>query len=158
MTSTAPSPADYVAHPPRIADAHRVSPDNYRAMLALARSVQLDATLRELLNIRVSQLNGCAYCLDLHIHAARENGEATQRLDTLAGWRESPFFTAAERAALGLAEAMTRLTDGPVPDAVYDEAARHFEQETLAQVIFAITVINAWNRVAVTVQTQPAAR
>lgn len=133
MTAIAPSPSDYVAHTPRIADLPRVARENYHAMRRLAGSVELDPILRHLIDIRVSQLNGCVYCLDMHHNEARDDGETTQRLDTLAGWRESPFFTASERAALGLAEAMTRLTDGPVPDAVYDEAARQFDEHALTQ-------------------------
>lgn len=160
MTSTAPTtdPAAHVTHAPRIADLPRVARESYRAMFALAGTVQLDTRLHHLISIRVSQLNGCAFCLDMHCRDAREHGETAQRLDTLAGWRESPFFTASERAALGLAEAITKLTDGPVPDAVYDEAARHFDEQALSQLIFAVTVINGWNRIAVTAQMQPPAR
>jgi AhpD family alkylhydroperoxidase len=150
MTTTA-SATEYVVHPPRI-DLRTQARECYRAMSGLDRSVELDPALRELIKIRVSQLNGCAYCLDMHLHDARAMGESMQRLDTLSAWRESPFFTARERAALALTEAVTLLHAGPVPDAVYDEAARHFEEPELAQVIFAIVAINAWNRIAVTAQ------
>jgi AhpD family alkylhydroperoxidase len=156
MTSTAPTP-DAVTHKQRI-DLPRLARESYRAMLAVERTVELDTALSDLINIRVSQLNGCAFCLDMHGRDAREHGATDQRLDTLAGWRESPFFTAPERAALGLAEAMTKLTDGPVPDVVYEEAARHFDEHALAQIIFAVTVINAWNRIAVTAQMQAPTR
>jgi len=134
------------------------APDVYRAMRALDASIQLDPVLRELIKIRASQLNGCAYCLDKHLHDARAAGEAVQRLDTLGAWEESPFFTARERAALALTDAITRVAGGPVPDAVYDEAARHFEDEELAQVIFAAVAINAWNRVAVSTKMRVPAR
>jgi AhpD family alkylhydroperoxidase len=150
MTTTASS-SDYVAHPQRI-DLGQEARDSYRALAALDRSVELDPVLRELVKIRVSQINGCAYCLDMHLHDARELGISNQRLDTLWAWREAPFFTARERALLALAEAVTLLHRGPVPDAVYDEAARHFEPPELAQAIYAIVAINAWNRIAITSQ------
>jgi len=161
MSSTAPlSPTaeEPVVPPVRIPSLPQVARDSYRAMLALSRSVRLEPRLRHLIDIRVSQINGCAFCLDMHHRDARADGEAEQRLDTLAGWREAPFFTARERAALALAEAMTRLADGGhVDDAVYDEAAARFGDE-LPQVLFAITVINSWNRLMVTAQTPPPAR
>lgn len=128
-------------------------------MIALSRSVTLERRLRHLVDLRVSQINGCAFCLDMHAREARRDGETAQRLDTLAGWRESPFFTARERAALALAEAIARVADvGHVSDAVHDEAARHFDEAELAQLIFAITVINALNRMVVAAQTTVAAR
>lgn len=134
-------------------------PAAYRAMTAFYRSVELDQRLRHLLDVRVSQINGCAFCLDMHLREAREHGESTQRLDTLAGWRESPFFTAAERSALALAEALTRIADvGSVPDVVHDEAARHFDDETIARIAFAVAAINSWNRLVLASQTLPPAR
>jgi AhpD family alkylhydroperoxidase len=157
MTSTADSSTDHVVHPQRI-DLPREAREAYRAMAALDRSVELDHGLRELIKIRASQINGCAYCLDMHLHDAREAGESLQRLDTLSAWRESPFFTPRERAAFALTEAVTLIHAGPVPDAVYDEAARWFEPAELAQVLFAIVAINAWNRIAITAQTTTAAR
>lgn len=129
-----------------------------RAIAAFDRSIELDPALRELIKIRASQLNGCAFCLDLHLSDARAQGEDAQRLDTLAGWHDSPFFTARERAALALTESITRLTEGPVADAVYAEAERHFEPPELAQLIYAITAINAWNRLSVTAQKLPPTR
>lgn len=159
MTSTAPlssSPAGEAVVPPvRIASIPDAAPENYKAMYALARSVRLDDELRQLIDIRVSQINGCAFCLDMHFADARRIGVSDQKLDTVAAWRESPFFSARERAALDLAEAMTRLADGGhVADAVYDEAAAQFGDE-LPQVLFAVTVINGWNRLMVTAQTPP---
>lgn len=143
----------------RIASLPEAAPESYKAMYSLSRSVRLDSRLRNLIDVRVSQINGCAFCLDMHLRDARAKGETDQRLDTVAAWRESPFFTARERAALDLAEAMTRLADGGhVSDAVYDEAARQFDAEELPQVLFAITVINSWNRLMVTAQTPPPAR
>ncbi len=157
MSSTAPSPADYVAPPVRM-NLSEAAPRQYAAQLRFSQSIELDEALRHLVDIRVSQINGCAFCLDMHARAAREAGESEQRLDTLAGWREAPFFTARERAALDLAEAMTRLTGGHVADPVWEEAARRFEPAELAQVVAAITVINGWNRIIVATQFQPAAR
>jgi len=121
----------------------------YRAMSAFGRSVELDATVHELVEIRASQINGCAYCLDLHTHTAREKGESERRLHVLAAWRESPLFSERERAALALTEAITLLPQAGVPDEVYDAAAQHFTTAELAQLISAIAVINSWNRLMV---------
>jgi AhpD family alkylhydroperoxidase len=151
MTTTSSTTTEYVVHPQRIALAEQAR-ESYRAIGALTRSIELDPVLHELIKIRVSQINGCAYCLDKHLHDAREAGESAQRLDTLSAWRESPFFTARERAALALVEAITHIHQGPVPDAIYDEAAQRFEQPELAQVIFAAISMNALNRIAVTSQ------
>lgn len=156
MTSTTTSSTEYVAQEPRF-DLPRAAREQYRAMLALAMSVRLDERLAALIDIRVSQINGCAYCLDMHLRRARELDETEQRLDTLAGWRESPFFTARERAALALSEAITRIADGPDLDAAYAEAALHFNAEELPQVVFAATVINSWNRLTVTAGSLPPA-
>jgi AhpD family alkylhydroperoxidase len=149
--------SDYVIPEQRI-DLLAEARDVYRAMAAFDRSIDLDPELRELVKIRASQLNGCAFCLDLHLSDSREMGIGQQRLDTLAGWHDSPFFTARERAALALTEAITRLADGPVPDAVYAEAERHFDPPELAQLIMAIVAINSWNRIAVTSQKRPPTR
>ena len=149
--------SDYVVPTLRI-DLLAEARDAYRAMAAFDRSIELDPDLRELVKIRASQINGCAFCLDLHLTDARELGIGAQRLDTLAGWHDSPFFTPRERAALALTEAMTRLVDGPVPDDVYAEAERHFDAPALAQLILAIVAINSWNRIAVTSQKRPPTR
>jgi AhpD family alkylhydroperoxidase len=127
----------------------RQAPAAYRAMAAFDQSIELDPALRELVKIRASQLNGCAYCIDMHTRAARKVGEGEQRLYALAAWRESPLFTPRERAALELTDAITKLGERGVPDAVYDRAAAHFTSEELANLILAITAINAWNRIAV---------
>ena len=112
--------------------------------------VGLDPLLRELVRLHASTINGCAYCVDMHSKDARAAGETEQRLYSLGAWREAPWFTAAERAALALTEAVTLLHDGHVPRAVFDEAARHFEPEPLAQLIALLVTINAWNRIGVT--------
>jgi AhpD family alkylhydroperoxidase len=121
----------------------------YRAMAAFDRSIELDPALRELVKIRTSQLNGCAYCIDMHTRAARKAGESEQRLYALAAWRESPLFTTRERAALELTDAITRIGERGVPDELYERAAAEFAPGELANLILAITAINAWNRIAV---------
>nr|WSX79175.1 carboxymuconolactone decarboxylase family protein [Streptomyces sp. NBC_00899] len=129
-----------------------------RAMNALdaaARDVSLEAPLLELVRARASQLNGCAYCVDTHARDAREGGESERRLYALPVWRETPFFTARERAALELTEAVTRLTDGHVGDDVFARAAAQFDDRELAELIWAITVINAWNRLGATARPWP---
>ena len=134
------------------------APRQYGALLRLTQSVELDRTLAELIKIRASQINGCAFCLDMHHRDARKGGESQRRLDVLSAWREAPsFFTETERAALALTEAVTRLSDrdDPVPDAVWDEAARHFDEAALAALLLAIAKINVWNRLNVATR-QPA--
>ena len=110
----------------------------------------LDAQLRELVRLHASTINGCAYCVDMHSKDARAAGETEQRLDSLGAWREAPWFTPAERAALALTEAVTVLHRDHVLAAVVEEAARHFEPEALAQLIALLVTINAWNRIGVT--------
>jgi AhpD family alkylhydroperoxidase len=125
------------------------------ALDAASRHTTLEAPLLELVRARASQLNGCAYCVDLHSRDAREGGESERRLFALPVWRETPFFTARERAALALTEAATRLTDGPVADDVYDRAAGEFSELELAELIWTIAVINAWNRLGATARPWP---
>ncbi|MFI6688233.1 carboxymuconolactone decarboxylase family protein [Streptomyces sp. NPDC050485] len=115
-----------------------------------------DPVLAELVMIRASQLNHCAFCLDMHLAIAREGGESQTRLDLLGAWQEAgDVFTERERAALALTEAVTVLAPGFVPDAVYESAAKHFDDTQLAHLIAAITVINSWNRLMVTRRTAP---
>ena len=111
----------------------------------------------ELLSLRASQINGCSVCIDGHPRIARKLGETDERLFAVAAWRDAPYFTAAERAALALTEAVTRLDDrpDPVPDAVWDEAARHYDETALAGLVLAIAGINVWNRLNVATR-QPA--
>lgn len=115
----------------------------------------LDPILMELLKIRCSQINHCAFCIDMHTKDARALGETEQRIYALNAWRETPFFTERERAALALAESVTVLTDGFVPDEVYDAAAAVFEPAELSAVVWATVVINAFNRLSVTGRTVP---
>ena len=134
-----------------------MGPESYRAMRALERANrdELNPTLLELINIRVSQINGCAYCIDMHTKDARAAGETEQRIYALNGWRETSFFTERERAALALAESMTTLSAGHVPDDVFAEAASILGETELAQVIWRATIINAWNRIAITTRAVP---
>lgn len=144
-------------HEPRIGVA-ALLPDVYKAMVRLdgAAGKNLDPTLLELVKIRASQINHCAFCLDMHTKDALAAGESVERIVQLGAWEESAhFYTPKELAAIELTEAVTVLTDGFVPDEVYDRAAAHFEEAELAQLIAAITVINAWNRFGVTCRMTP---
>jgi len=122
---------------------------------AASRHISLEPTLIELVRLRASQLNGCAYCVDMHSRDALKAGDSQQRLFTLPVWRETPFFTARERAALELTEAGTRLTDGPVPDEVFSRAAAEFSETELAELIWTVAVINAWNRLGAIARPWP---
>ncbi|MGK5556617.1 carboxymuconolactone decarboxylase family protein [Actinomadura kijaniata] len=116
------------------------------------RRSELPDTIVHLVKLRVSQINGCALCVDMHSHDAKKDGETDERLWSVAAWREAPFYTDQERAALALAEAATRIADNPdgVPDEIWDEAAEHFDEKQLAALVAAIALINAWNRIGVT--------
>lgn len=132
-----------------------VAPRQYGALARLAGAVEIDPTLKELIQIRASQLNGCAFCVDMHYKDARSRGETEERLYSLAIWREALVFSERERAALALTEAVTLLAETRVPDDVWEQAAAQFDESELAQVLFAITVINAWNRLMVSARTEP---
>ena len=122
---------------------------------AASRHISLEPTLVELIRARASQLNGCAYCVDMHSRDAVAAGDSQQRLFALPVWRETPFFTARERAALELTEAGTRLTDGPVPDEVVSRAAAEFSETEIAELVWTIAVINAWNRLGAVARPWP---
>ncbi|MFD4503331.1 carboxymuconolactone decarboxylase family protein [Streptomyces sp. NPDC058457] len=144
-------------HSPRLPWSELV-PDVYRAMVRLDTAARkgLDPKLLELVKIRASQLNHCAFCLDMHSKDALAQGESVERVVQLGAWEESAhFYTEKELAALALTETVTVLTEGFVPDEVYERAAKHFEEAELAQLIAAITVINAWNRFGVTFRLVP---
>jgi AhpD family alkylhydroperoxidase len=132
---------------------HDVDPAAYKAVLGLEQYVQnsgLDKPLYELIKIRASQLNGCAFCLDMHHRDARAAGEDQRRLDVLSAWREAPeLYSEAERAALALTEAVTLIGEHGVPDDVWADARRHFDEAGMVHVLMAIAVINVWNRLAV---------
>lgn len=151
---------ELVPAPARRLDLGKAAPDFYEAMFALqkAATAGLDPVIEELVKIRASQINGCAFCVDKHIHDARRMGLSEQKLFGVPVWWETPFFTARERAALALAESVTRLGEHGVPDDVYEEAARLFDAEEFPRLIAACIVINAWNRIGVTTRMSPTHR
>ncbi|WP_406219250.1 carboxymuconolactone decarboxylase family protein [Streptomyces canus] len=127
----------------------------HAAAVSAAHDAKVEPELLELIRIRASQINGCAFCLDMHTKDARAAGETEQRVYALNAWRETPFFTGRERAALALTEAVTLVHDGQVPDAVYAEAAEVFDETQIAALIWAATVINAYNRIAIATRMVP---
>ena len=140
-------------------DVQQAAPSIYRAMLGLDTAVGesgLDPQLQELVKVRVAQINGCAYCMDMHSRDAVAGGERPERLYVVAGWREAgDVFDDRERAALALAEEMTHIADRRVSDEVYDAAAEHFSEADLAALIFLVMTINAWTRLGVTAKLTP---
>lgn len=129
-----------------------VSPAGYKALLALETHVRqsgLEHKLLELVKTRASQLNGCAFCLDMHTKDARAAGETEQRLYGLSAWREAPYYTERERAALAWTEAVTLVSETHVPDDVYEDVRRYFDEKELVNLTLAIVAINSWNRMAV---------
>jgi len=142
---------------PSRASYQKAAPEVFQGMLALTSVVQksgLAPGLLDLVNQRVSQINGCAYCLDMHSKDLRARGETEQRIYMLSAWREVPdLYNARERAALAWAEAVTRLTDQEVSDEVYDQARKEFSDKELAQLTLAVVAINAWNGLNVAFRT-----
>ncbi len=135
---------------PRVA-AREKAPEAYQAMAALERYIRrcgLEQPLIELVKLRASQINGCAYCIDMHTKDARAAGETEQRLYLLDAWREAPFYSPRERAALAWTEAVTTL-EGHVPDELYEETRRHFSEKELVDLNWVVVAINAWNRLAI---------
>src|SRR5215475_13490484 len=133
-----------------------VTPGSLEALQALAATTHeagVPDALLELINLRVSQINGCSVCVDLHSRGLRRMGETNERIVAVGAWHHSPVFTEAERAALTLAEALTRIADkpDPVPDEIWDEAARHYDEQQLSALVIAIAGINVWNRLNVAV-------
>jgi AhpD family alkylhydroperoxidase len=139
---------------PRINSPAQTVPGALQALQKLGNAAQhagLPATTHYLLHLRASQINGCSICVDMHSRELKAAGEPDARINTVAAWRETPYFTGAERAALALTEAVTRLADRPdaVPDEVWDEAARHYAEDELAALVISIAAINTWNRINV---------
>lgn len=133
-------------------DIYKAFPDGYKAVLAMEEACQagpIDPFIYELLKMRASQINGCAFCLDMHSKDARAMGETEQRLYMLNAWRESTLYTREERAALALTEAVTLISQNHVPPEVEDEARACFDDETYANLLFSIATINVWNRLAI---------
>jgi AhpD family alkylhydroperoxidase len=136
----------------------QTSPDGYKAMLGFEKFLaasSLTHTHKDLIKIRASQINGCAYCIDLHTKEARAHGEAEQRIYALNTWRDTPFFNEAERAVLALTEEVTLIANH-VKDETYNNAAKLLGDKYLSEVIFAIITINAWNRIGIATGMQPA--
>ena len=129
-------------------------PDAMKALLALHASAEhggVPAKTIGLVEVRASQINGCSVCLDMHTRSMKQAGETDERLLTVAAWRDAPYFSDAERAALALTEAVTRISDrpDPVPDPIWEEAARHYDERALGSLLIAIASINVWNRLNV---------
>ncbi|TDD81906.1 carboxymuconolactone decarboxylase family protein [Actinomadura rubrisoli] len=139
----------------RMTNLPEIAADAYKALLNLEgylRRTSVPNSTLELVRLRASQINGCGFCADMHAYDAKQAGETDERLWSVATWREAPYFTDEERAALALTEAATRLADNSagVPDDVWDEAADHYDEDGLAALVMCIAAINAWNRVNVT--------
>ncbi len=133
-------------------------PEGIQAMRQMERTLRaagLESALLELVKTRASQMNGCAFCIDMHTKDARAAGETEQRLYALSAWRETPFFTPRERAALAWTEALTNIQQGHAPDDVYGEALREFGEAGMVKLTLAITQINAWNRIAIAFRAEP---
>ena len=119
------------------------------------RESGLEPSLLELVKLRASQINGCAYCIDMHWKDARARGESEQRLYGLMAWRESPYYSERERAALAWTEAVTLIVDNHVPDDLYEEVRQHFNEVELVNLTLALVAINGWNRLAISLRTEP---
>ena len=147
-------------------DATKVAPGALRAMYGLEKYLEessIEQRLRELVKLRASQINGCAYCIDMHTKDARANGESEQRLYGLVAWREAPFYTERERAALAWTEALTLIADNHVSDELYEQTRGQFSEQELVDLTLAVVTINAWNRIAISFRQevgtyQPASR
>jgi AhpD family alkylhydroperoxidase len=142
-------------------NAQQASPAAYAAMIGLEMFVRkaskLEPSLVELVKVRASQINGCAYCIDIHTKDARSEGETEQRLYALTSWRETPFFTARERAALAWTESLTLIAEGHVLDDIYEFAKQSFSDEELVNLTLAVITINGWNRLAISFRSVPGA-
>jgi AhpD family alkylhydroperoxidase len=136
----------------------KVNPELFNAMLGLEKYVQssgLEQKLLDLVKIRASQINGCAYCIVMHTNDARKHGESDEWMHLLNAWREAPIYSARERAALAWTEAVTRISDHHVSDELYDEARSHFSEKQIVDLTAAVIAINAWNRAAIAFRAAP---
>ncbi|MGA7670863.1 MAG: carboxymuconolactone decarboxylase family protein [Nitrolancea sp.] len=139
-------------------DYAEVLPDGMKSIYAMdhySSHCGLEAELLDLIKLRASQINGCGYCVDMHTKDARSGGETEQRLYGLSIWRETPYYTEREQAALALTEAVTLIADSRVPDSVYDDAKRHFSDEEMVKLVHSIVTINSWNRFAIAFEDVP---
>ena len=146
MTPTIP------AHRLQLVD---VAPRQYGAMYRFSSSVELDHSLRVLIEIRASQVNGCAFCIDMHFREATAKGEKPERLYLLDAWREAPIYTDRERAALAWAEAVTLVSQTHVPNEVFEQASKHFDEAGLVNLTLAVVAINGWNRFSISFRVMP---
>ena len=131
---------------------YSLEPNAYKALRGVedyTKTSQLPVTLRELIKIRASQINGCAYCIDMHTEEAIKIGETPRRIFALSAWKESPLFSEEERAVLQLTEEVTMISNNGVSDATYDTVLKFFSENQLAQILMQIVVINSWNRIAI---------
>jgi len=136
----------------------KVAPEAIKAMYELEKYVHssgLERSLYELVKTRSSQINGCAYCIDMHTKDARKAGETEQRLYALNAWRETPFYTQRERAALAWTEALTLISENDVPDSLYESTRKHFDEKEMVALTMAIVAINGWNRLAIGFRAVP---
>ena len=142
---------------PRI-DYTRLSPGGYKAMLGLELYLNrssLEKKLLHMIKLRVSQINGCAFCLDMHWKDLQAEGESEQRMYSLDAWRETDYYSDRERAALAWAEAVTKVTEGHVPDEVFEATRQHFSEQEMADLTFAVVAINGWNRMSIAFRVVP---
>jgi len=156
MISPARSAASYIEGMERRIDYRKAAPEGFQAMRDLdgyAKTSGLERKLLELVRMRASQINGCAYCLDMHSKDARANGESEQRLYVLDAWRESPFYTPRERAALAWTDVVTRISRQGVPDELYEEVRAQFSEKEIVDLTIAVIAINGWNRLAISFRT-----
>lgn len=139
-------------------DFYTIAPDAGKLMMEFEKYIQktnLDLTLLELVKVRASQINGCAFCLDMHTKDARANGETEMRLYTLDAWRETDFYTERERAALALTETVTKISENHISDELYHEVKQQFNDKDFIDLVHAINTINNWNRIAITTRMVP---
>jgi AhpD family alkylhydroperoxidase len=139
-------------------DYQKLPPGGYRAMLGLEQylsTCSLEKKLLDLVRLRISQINGCAFCIDMHWKELQVQGETEQRMYGLDAWQESPYYTDRERVALGWSEAVTHIADGHVPDEVYEQARERFNEQQLADLTLAVVAINGWNRLNIAFRTVP---
>ncbi|WP_207001880.1 carboxymuconolactone decarboxylase family protein [Trinickia mobilis] len=143
---------------PRL-DFYKANPRAVKALLALEEQIgksSLEKSLAELVRLRASQINGCAFCVDMHTTDARKGGETDRRLATVVAWRETPFFTDRERAALEWTEAVTLVSHEHVPDSVWEAVKPHFSDEEIVDLTLLVSAINSWNRIAIAFRKMPA--
>lgn len=139
-------------------DFFKSNPADIKALMAVEEQISkgsLDVILKELVRLRASQINGCAFCLDMHVTDARKAGETERRLATVSAWRETPFFTERERAALEWTEALTLVAQSHVPDSVWEAVRPHFDDKELTELTLLVTSINSWNRFSIAFRKMP---